>query len=137
MRTLAMVKPDALLETERIIDVAMTNRFRLVTRRKLNMTPHQVAAFYAEHANKPFFNELTEHMASGPVTVFVLEHPTAVASWRELIGSTDPSKADKGTIRWMFGRKQKGPRNIVHGSDSVEAAEREIAFFFPAIVFVE
>ncbi len=134
-RTLGIVKPLTNHHAKDILAIALAEGFRVTNLRKLTLQPASVREFYAEHWNKPWFEDLVDHMASGPVTIFVLEHEDAVAKWRKLIGSTDPSKADPDTIRWRFSREETGPRNVIHGSDSLESAEREIKFMFAGVNF--
>ncbi len=129
-RTLSIIKPDA---TARNLIGKIVTRFedsglRVVAMKKLHLSRLQARTFYAVHSERSFFNELVEYMVSGPVVVQVLEGENAVAKNREIMGATDPSKADKGTIRADFGEGIE--RNCVHGSDSAENAAIEIKFFF-------
>jgi nucleoside-diphosphate kinase len=125
-----MIKPDGVARglvgriLSRIEDVGLT-----IERMELGMvTPEQAAANYAEHAGKPFYEGLVEYVTSGPVVKMVLSGPGAVGIVRKLMGATDPKDAAPGTIRGDFGLSLDA--NIVHGSDSPESAEREIAIFF-------
>jgi len=94
----------------------------------VQLTKEQAEGFYAEHQGKPFFEPLVEYMLSGPMVVSVLEKENAVKDYRTLIGATNPAEAAEGTIRKDFALSQR--ENSVHGSDSVESAKREIAYFF-------
>ena len=103
---------------------------KIIGARMLQLTHAQAEGFYAVHRERPFFKDLVRYMSSGPVVVQVLEGENAVAKNRELMGATDPKKADKGTIRADFASSIE--ENVVHGSDSVENAQTEIAYFFAA-----
>ena len=131
-RTLAMIKPDAHAETEEIIRIVQEAGFVIIREKVMALVRDQVMIFYQEHQERPFFNDLGVHMVSGPVTVLVLERENAVQEWRDLMGATNPANAKAGTIRARFA-KPGDPifKNVVHGSDSPEAARREIAMFFP------
>jgi nucleoside-diphosphate kinase len=129
-RTLSIVKPDAVA---RNLIGAIYSRFeknglRIVAARMLRMTPEQAGGFYAEHRERPFFNDLVSYMTSGPVVVQVLEGEDAVARNRQLMGATNPKNAEPGTIRADFAESVEA--NAVHGSDSPASAAREIAYFF-------
>lgn len=129
-RTLSIVKPDG-VQKNVIGDVY--RRFeaaglRIVAARMLHLTPAQAGAFYAVHAARPFYKDLCAYMTSGPVIAQVLEGENAVALHRDLMGATDPKKAAPGTIRADLAASIE--ENVVHGSDSLENAAREIAFFF-------
>lgn len=135
-RTLSIIKPDA---TRRNLTGAINARLeaaglRIVAQKRLSLTRAQAEGFYAVHKERPFFNSLCAFMSSGPVVVQVLEGKNAVALNREIMGATDPKKADKGTIRADFAESIEA--NSVHGSDSPENAEIEIAFFFSEIEIV-
>jgi nucleoside-diphosphate kinase len=132
-RTLSILKPDA---TGRNLTGAINDRFekrglRIVAQKRLRLTEAQAEAFYRVHAERPFYRSLVEFMVSGPVVVQVLEGPDAVSLSREIMGATDPAKAAPGTIRKDFAVSIEA--NSVHGSDSLETAAQEIAFFFSAI----
>lgn len=139
-QTLAIIKPDAVerLLTGSIIEMIESNDFEITKIRKLTLSKEVAKVFYNVHEGKPFFDDLVEFMSSGPVVVLVLSGPNVaaiesdvygtVASWRELIGETDPEESEPYTIRGRFGRSID--RNVVHGSDSDENAAREIEFFF-------
>jgi nucleoside-diphosphate kinase len=129
-RTLSIIKPDA---TRRNLTGAVNQRFesaglRIVAQKRLRLTQEVAQRFYAVHAQRPFYNSLVAFMTSGPVVVQVLEGEGAVAKNREVMGATDPAKADAGTIRKDFAESIEA--NSVHGSDSPENAAQEIAFFF-------
>lgn len=132
-RTVSILKPDA---TRRNVTGAINDRFerrglRIVAQKRLCLSKEQAEQFYAVHAERPFFRSLVEFMTSGPVVVQVLEGPDAVAVNREIMGATDPAKAAPGTIRKDFAELIEA--NSVHGSDSLDNAAQEIAFFFSAI----
>jgi nucleoside-diphosphate kinase len=129
-RTLSIVKPDGVRKNV-IGDVY--HRFekaglRIVAARMMHLTQAQAEAFYGIHRERPFFKDLVSFMTSGPVMVQVLEGENAVVKNRDIMGATDPKKADKGTIRADLADSIDA--NTVHGSDSLENAAREIAFFF-------
>lgn len=129
-RTLGFIKPDALAQglLGKILDQIIGAGFRIAGLKLLQLTREQAEAFYGVHREKPFFHSLVAFMTSGPIVAFVLEKENAVAEYRALMGATDPAKATPGTLRALFG--QSIERNAVHGSDSPENAQREIAFFF-------
>ncbi len=129
-RTLSILKPDA---TRRNLTGRINAKFeeaglRIVAQRRMRLSQATAEAFYAVHAERPFFRDLVTFMTSGPVVVQVLEGGNAMAENRRLMGATDPKKADAGTIRAEFAESIEA--NSVHGSDSVENAAQEIAFFF-------
>jgi nucleoside-diphosphate kinase len=135
-RTLSIIKPDA---TRRNLTGKINARLedaglRIVAQKRLRLTRPQAEAFYAVHAARAFFDGLCTFMASGPVVVQVLEGENAVAKNRDLMGATNPANAKKGTLRAEFAESIEA--NSVHGSDSVETAKQEIAFFFPDIEIV-
>ena len=129
-RTFAIIKPDAIKNqfTGLIYDRILKNNFNILCAKLLKITKKQAEGFYSIHKNKPFFEELTNFMSSGPCMVLALEKEMAVREWRKTIGSTNPEEADEGTIRKDFATSLS--QNAVHGSDSDENAEKEIAFFF-------
>ncbi|WP_018697889.1 nucleoside-diphosphate kinase [Amorphus coralli] len=129
-RTFSMIKPDATRRniTGKIVDRLESAGLRVVAQKRILMSKATAEAFYAVHRERPFFQELTEFMSSGPVVVQVLEGENAVLKNREVMGATDPSKADPGTIRADFA--ESIGENSVHGSDAPETAAEEIAFFF-------
>ncbi len=129
-RTISIIKPDAVAKNV-IGDIY--SRFekaglKIVAARMIHLTQEQAEGFYAEHKERPFFGALVSFMTSGPVMVQVLEGEGAVLKNRDLMGATNPADADAGTIRADFA--QSIDENAVHGSDSVESAAREIAYFF-------
>lgn len=131
-RTLAIIKPDAMRARHlgKIIDRILRGGFEIRAARLVQMSRPVADDFYAEHRGKPFFEELTRFMSSAPCMPMVLEKEDAVASFRTLMGATDPAEAEPGTLRKEFAL-DKG-ENAVHGSDSAESAEKEVAFFFAA-----
>lgn len=129
-RTLSIVKPDGVA---RNIIGEIYRRFeaaglKILAARMTHLTPAQAGAFYAVHRERPFYRDLVSYMCSGPVMVQVLEGDDAIAKNREIMGATDPRKADKGTIRADFADSIE--ENVVHGSDATDTAAQEIAFFF-------
>lgn len=129
-RTLSIVKPDGV---EKNLIGEVYRRFekaglRVVAARMLHLTQPQAEAFYAVHRERPFYRDLVRYMTSGPVMVQVLEGQDAVARNRDIMGATDPKKAAPGTIRADLAASIE--QNVVHGSDAVETAAREIRFFF-------
>jgi nucleoside-diphosphate kinase len=135
-RTLSIIKPDA---TKRNLTGKINAKFeeaglRIVAQKRLLLSLAQAEAFYAVHKERPFFGELTEFMASGPVVVQVLEGEGAIAKNREVMGATNPANADPGTIRKEFALSVG--ENSVHGSDAPETAAQEIAFFFSGLEIV-
>lgn len=132
-RTLSIVKPDAVAKN--VIGKIYT-RFeeaglKIVAARMVQLSRAEAEGFYAVHKERPFFKDLVEFMISGPVMVQVLEGENAIAKNRELMGATDPKKAEKGTIRADFADSIDA--NAVHGSDAPETAAVEIAYFFPSM----
>lgn len=133
-RTLVLVKPDGVERnlTGQVLARIETRGFRLVELQKLDATREILTAHYAEHEGKPFFEPLVEFMMSGPVVAAVFEGDSVIESFRAMAGVSDPVKAAAGTIRGDLGRDwgEKVQKNIVHGSDSPESAEREIGIWF-------
>ena len=129
-RTLSIIKPDAVAKNVigEIISRFEKNDLKIIAAKLITLSDTDAGGFYAEHEGKPFYNDLIAFMTSGPVFIQVLEGEDAIAKNRELMGNTDPSKADVGTIRADFA--QTIDANAVHGSDSEKSAIREIAFFF-------
>ena len=129
-RTLSIIKPDAIKSKYqgKILDLLENTGFRIVAQKKIKLSKNQAQKFYDVHKEKSFFNELVEFMISDFISVQVLEAENAVFFYRELMGNTDPSKADLGTIRKLYGSNIQC--NAVHGSDSEETASKEISFFF-------
>ena len=130
-RTLSIIKPDAVAKN---VIGAIYSRFenaglKVIAAKMVHLSRHEAESFYAVHRERPFFNDLVKFMISGPVMVQVLEGDNAVIKNRDLMGATDPQKAEKGTIRADFADSIDA--NAVHGSDATETAQAEIAFFFP------
>ena len=132
-RTLSIIKPDAVAKNVigKIYSRFETNGLKIIAARMLHLSQAEAEGFYAVHKGRPFFEDLVKFMTSGPVMVQVLEGENAVAKNRELMGATDPKKADKGTIRADFAASIDA--NAVHGSDAAETAKVEIAYFFPTL----
>ncbi len=128
-----MIKPDAMKNGHAgaIVDRFIKEGFRIVALKMTKLSEEKAGEFYAIHKERPFFGELVEFMSSGPIIAAILEKENAVASFRTLIGATDPSKADEGTIRKLFATSVG--ENAVHGSDSDENAEIEGNFFFSGL----
>jgi nucleoside-diphosphate kinase len=131
-RTLSIIKPDAVKKNVigQILARFEKAGLRVVAARMMHLSRAGAEGFYAVHRQRPFFKDLVDFMVSGPVLVQVLEGDNAVAKNRELMGATDPKKAEKGTIRADFADSIDA--NAVHGSDSAENARTEVAYFFPA-----
>ncbi|ABK81831.1 nucleoside-diphosphate kinase [Campylobacter fetus] len=129
-QTLSIIKPDAVKKgvVGKIIDRFESNGLRIAAAKKLQLSVEDAKKFYEVHAARPFYGELVEFMTSGPVVVMVLEGDNAVVKNRELMGATNPKEAAAGTIRADFAESIDA--NAVHGSDSLENAKTEIAFFF-------
>lgn len=128
--TFTMIKPDA-VEANNIGPILnMINKagFKIQAMKYMKLSKEQAGKFYEVHKDRPFYGELTEYMSNGPIVAAVLSKEDAVADYRKLIGATDPSKAEEGTIRKTFAKSIAA--NAVHGSDSDENAEIEAAFFF-------
>ncbi|MGH9956984.1 MAG: nucleoside-diphosphate kinase [Pyrinomonadaceae bacterium] len=134
--TLAIIKPDAMRAGNKghIIQRIIDSGFKIRSMKMLHQTLKQAEGFYAVHRERPFFAGLTEFMSSGPCVVMVLEKSGAVKAWRDLMGATDPAKAEAGTLRKEFGASVG--ENAVHGSDSDENAAIEISYFFSQIEIV-
>ena len=129
-RTFAIIKPDAVKNNYagKIIDHIIKSDFKILAARMTRMTLSQAEGFYGIHKGKPFFEELTVFMSSGPCWVLALGKENAVEQWRNTIGATNPANADDGTIRKLYATSLG--ENAVHGSDSDENAAIEIGFFF-------
>ncbi|MDM5147567.1 nucleoside-diphosphate kinase [Candidatus Persebacteraceae bacterium Df01] len=130
-KTLSIIKPDAVLKNKigAIISRFEDNNLKVIAAQMLMLSREQAGAFYSVHKERPFYQGLLDFMTSGPVLVMTLEGNNAITKNRELMGATDPAKADTGTIRADFADNVEA--NAVHGSDSPETAATEIAFFFP------
>jgi nucleoside-diphosphate kinase len=129
-RTLFIVKPDAVRRNliGRILAHVEERGFRIAEARLTRLQREEAQAFYAEHAGKPFFNDLLAYMTSGPVMLACLEREAAVTELRKVVGATDPAEAEEGTVRRLFGESKQ--LNSVHASDSLPSAEREVKLFF-------
>ena len=129
-KTFAIIKPDAVKagNTGKIYDRIIQAGFHIMSAKLLKLTEEQARGFYAVHKERPFFGDLIEFMTSGPCMVLALQKDNAVSSWRDTIGATNPEDAEDHTIRKDFASNVQ--ENAVHGSDSDENAEKEIAFFF-------
>ena len=129
-RTFTIIKPDSVRKGNfgKIISRLEAEGFRILGLKKVALSRRQAEGFYAVHKERPFFGSLVEYMTSGPVYVAALERDNAVASLRQVMGATDPAKADANTIRKEFGESIE--QNAIHGSDSDENAKIEISFFF-------
>ncbi|QMU59787.1 MAG: nucleoside-diphosphate kinase [Boseongicola sp.] len=135
-RTLSIIKPDA---TKRNLTGKINAKFEeaglsIVAQKRIHLTPAQAGEFYKVHAERPFYGELCEFMASAPVVAQVLEGESAIAKNREVMGATNPADADAGTIRAEFA--ESVGENSVHGSDAPETAAVEIAYFFSGLELV-
>ena len=129
-KTLSIIKPDAVernLEND-IKKFFEKNNLKIAKSKKVKISKEEASDFYKVHQTKPFYDELCNYLSSGPIVVMVLEGENAVAKNRQLMGATDPKKADEGTLRKMYGLSID--KNSVHGSDSIENAKIEIDFFF-------
>lgn len=130
-RTFAMIKPDAVAagNSGKIIDMIEKHGFKILAMRKTTLDKKKAEEFYAVHKDRPFFGELVSFVTSGPVILLALERDNAIKAWRDLMGATDSRKADKGTVRNLYGTDIG--KNAVHGSDSPETAKQELKLFFP------
>ncbi len=129
-QTLSIIKPDAV---ERNLDNKIKsffekNNLKILKSKKVKISKEEASEFYKVHQTKPFYNELCNYLSSGPIVVMILEGENAVSKNRELMGATDPLKAEEGTLRKMYGISID--KNSVHGSDSIENSRIEIDFFF-------
>jgi nucleoside-diphosphate kinase len=132
-RTLCIIKPDAFEKgaSGSIIDRILRENFRVLGMRQVRLSRLQAEGFYAVHRGRSFFEELVAFMSRGPIVAIALEREDAVKTWREVIGATDPAKANAGTIRKQFGTNVG--ENAVHGSDSEENGHIECAYFFAGL----
>ena len=129
-QTLSIIKPDALernLENE-IKKFFQRENLKILKSKKVKISKEEAASFYKVHQTKPFYKDLCNYLSSGPIIVLILEGENAVSNNRELMGATDPTKAESGTLREMYGLSID--KNSVHGSDSIDNAKIEIDFFF-------
>jgi len=129
-QTLSIIKPDAVERNlaEEIKNEFKINGFTIKNEKKIKLEKSEAEKFYQVHQSKPFYNDLCSYLSSGPIVVMVLEKTNAVLDNRKLMGATDPSKADEGTLRKKYGISID--KNSVHGSDSLDNAKIEIDFFF-------
>ena len=129
-QTLSIIKPDAVDRnlSEEIKNEFNKNNFKIVKEKKVKLEKSDAEKFYLVHQSKPFYNDLCSYLSSGPIVVMILEKENAVLDNRKLMGATDPSKAENGTLRKKYGLSID--KNSVHGSDSIENAKVEIDFFF-------
>ena len=129
-QTLSIIKPDAVERnlTEEIRDFFLKNKLKIKDSKKIHITKDEAAEFYKVHQSKPFYNDLCNYLASGPIVVMILEGENAVVANRKLMGATNPKEADDNTIRKLYGISID--KNSVHGSDSIDNAKKEINFFF-------
>lgn len=134
-RTLCIIKPDA-VQAANVGNILadIEKEFKVVGLKKLQLSRAQAAAFYAVHAERPFYGELVDFMTSGPVVVACLEGEDAIVRYRNLMGATNPEKAEAGTLRKKYA--QSIQNNAVHGSDAPETAAVEIPFFFSSIELI-
>jgi nucleoside-diphosphate kinase len=135
-RTLAIIKPDAVAAGNIgvIINEIEKNGFQIVALKMLHLTTSQAEGFYAVHRERPFFGSLVEFMTEGPVVTMILQKENAIVEWRNLMGATDPDKADEGTIRKKYGASLQN--NATHGSDAEDTAAFETRYFFNAMEIV-
>ena len=129
-QTLSIIKPDAIERNleEKIKNFFEKNNLKILKIKKVKISKEEASEFYKVHQTKPFYEELCNYLSSGPIVVMILEGENAVLKNRELMGATDPKKAEDGTLRKMYGISID--KNSVHGSDSAENAKKEIKFFF-------
>ncbi|MDR2104190.1 MAG: nucleoside-diphosphate kinase [Deferribacteraceae bacterium] len=129
--TFGVIKPDAVAAGKigEIIKIIEKNGFKIVGLRMERLSLEKAQKFYEVHKARPFYNDLTKYMSSGPIVALALEKEGAVKAWRQVMGATNPAEAEEGTIRKLYGENIE--RNAVHGSDALETAKAELAFFFP------
>ena len=129
-QTLSIIKPDAVERNldEKIKVFFQKNNLKILKSKKVKISKEEASEFYKVHQTKPFYDELCSYLSSGPIVVMILEGENAITKNRELMGATDPKKADEGTLRKMYGISID--KNSVHGSDSIDNAKKEIKFFF-------
>jgi nucleoside-diphosphate kinase len=132
-RTFAIIKPDAVKRrlAGRILQRIEDEGFTIRAMRLMHLTKQEAEGFYHVHRSRPFFDGLTDFMSSGPTVVLALEAPDAIRKWRDLMGATDPAKAEAGTLRKEFGESIE--RNATHGSDAPETAAFELGYFFAGL----
>ena len=129
-QTLSIIKPDAVQRnlSEEIKQEFIKNGFKIYKEKKIKLEKSEAEKFYQVHQSKPFYNDLCSYLSSGPIVVMILEKENAILENRKLMGATDPTKAEEGTIRKKYGISID--KNSVHGSDSPSNAKKEINFFF-------
>ena len=129
-QTLSIIKPDAVERnlTDKIKEIFISKKLKIKETKKIHISKDEAAEFYKVHQSKPFYNDLCSYLSSGPIVAMILEGENAIANNRKIMGATDPKKAEKNTIRQLFGISID--KNSVHGSDSKENALKEIDFFF-------
>ena len=129
-KTLSIIKPDAVERNlvDEIKNIFLKNNLNIKESKKIHITKDEASEFYKVHQSKPFFNDLCAYLSSGPIVVMILEGNNAVLANRKLMGATNPKEADEDTIRKLYGISID--KNSVHGSDSLENANKEIEFFF-------
>ena len=129
-QTLSIIKPDAIERnlSEEIKNIFKKNNLNVKRSKKIQITKEEASEFYKVHQSKPFFNDLCEYLASGPIEVIILEGENAIPANRKIMGATNPKEAEDGTIRKLYGISID--KNSVHGSDSIQNAKKEIEFFF-------
>jgi len=129
-RTFSIIKPDAVERNleDKIKSFFELNNLKIIKSKKVKISKEEASEFYKVHQTKPFYNDLCNYLSSGPIVVMILEGYNAVLKNRELMGATDPSKAEEGTLRKMYGLSID--KNSVHGSDSIENGKIEIDLFF-------
>ena len=129
-QTLSIIKPDAVERNleNKIRDFFLKSSLKILKSKKVKITKEEATEFYKVHHTKPFFNDLCNYLSSGPIVVMILQGEKAISKNRQLMGATDPAKAEEGTLRKLYGISID--KNSVHGSDSSENAKNEINFFF-------
>ena len=134
-QTLSIIKPDAVERSleNNIKDFFEKNNLKILKTKKVKISKEEASEFYKVHQTKPFYGDLCNYLSSGPIVVMILEGENAISKNRQLMGSTDPKKAEEGTLRKMYGLSID--KNSVHGSDNVENAKIEINFFFNKKLF--
>ena len=136
-KTFAIIKPDAVAagNSGKIIDRIEQEGFKIIAMKKIRLSKKQAEGFYAVHKEKPFFNDLTNFMSSGPCIVMALEKDNAILDWRKLMGATNPEDAEEGTLRKLYGKNIDN--NATHGSDAPETAAIELKYFFSDLEYTE
>ena len=129
-QTLSIIKPDAVERNliEKIKEIFLKNKLKIIKTKKIQITKDEAAEFYKVHQAKPFYDKLCNYLSSGPIVVMILEGENAIQENRKIMGATDPTKSEEGTIRKKYGISID--KNSVHGSDSLDNAKKEIDFFF-------